>query len=66
MITVTPQLLAEELKTYREELKEWRVANNAAAGVSVILGTISAEVKHLVDPDEPAKGMYDKLKIERK
>ena len=51
--------MAEELKTYRE-LKERRVANNIAAGV--ILGTISDDVKHPVDPDEPAKDMYDKLK----
>ena len=64
MITVTPRPMAEERKTYCKELKEWRVANNVAAGV--ILGTISVEVKHLVNPDEPAKDMYDKLKIEQK
>ena len=58
--TVITQPTAEELKAYREELKEWTVANNVAAGV--IIGTLSAEVKHLVDPDEPAKDMYDRLK----
>ena len=61
-ITVTAQPTAEELKTYREELKEWKTANNVAAGV--ILGSISEEVEHLVNPEDSAKKMYDKLKTE--
>ena len=59
-ITVTPQPTDEELKAYHEELERWGVTNNIAAGV--ILSSLSAEVKHLVDPDEPAKDMYDRLK----
>jgi len=61
-VTVTSQPTPEELRTYREELKEWRTANNVAAGV--ILGAISDEVQHVIDPKEPAKVMYDKLKAE--
>jgi len=37
-------------------------ANNVAAGV--ILGSISDEVHHVVDPRDSAKGMYDRLKAE--
>ena len=59
-VTVTPQPTAEEMKAYCEGLEKWEVANNIAAGV--ILGSLSAEVMHLVDPDEPAKDMYDQLK----
>ena len=59
-ITVTPQPSAKELKAYREELEKWEVMNNIVAGV--ILGLLSAEVKHLVNPDKPAKAMYDCLK----
>ena len=60
IITVTTVPTAEELKAYWEELKEWRAVNNVVAGV--ILGSISSEVEHIVDPEEPAKDMYDKLK----
>ena len=59
-VTVTIQPTAEELKTYREELKEWRTANNVVAGV--ILGSISEEVEHIIDPEDLAMGMYNKLK----
>ena len=59
-ITVTPQPTAEELKAYHEELEKWEVVNNIMAGV--ILGSLLAEVKHLVNPDEPANAMYDHLK----
>ena len=38
------------------------MANNLAS--RVILGAISKEVRHLVDPEEPGKYMYDKLKAE--
>ena len=58
-ITVT-QPTAEELKVYHEELEKWEVVNNIVA--VVILGSLSAEVKHLVNPDKPAKAMYDCLK----
>jgi hypothetical protein len=61
-VTVTPVPSAEELKAYREELREWRTANNVAAGV--ILGALSDEVQYLIDPEEPAKSMYDKLQAE--
>lgn len=61
-VAVTSQPTPEELKMYRKELKEWRTANNVAAGV--ILGTISEEVEHIIDPKDPAKVMYDKLKAE--
>ena len=47
---------------YREELKEWKMANTLAS--RVILGAISKEVRRLVDPEEPGKYMYDKLKAE--
>ena len=61
-VMVIPQASAGELKTYREEWKEWKTANNVAAGV--ILGAISDDVQHIIDPEEPAKDMYDKLKAE--
>lgn len=61
-VTFTPVPTAEELKTYREELKEWKRANNVAAGV--ILGAISDDVQHIVNPKEPAISMYDKLRAE--
>jgi len=60
MVTTTPS--AEELKMYREELKEWRTANNVVAGV--ILGSISVKVEHLINPEDSAKDMYDILKAE--
>jgi hypothetical protein len=60
--TVTSQPTSEELKTYHEELREWNTANNVAAGV--ILGALSDEVQHVIDPKDPAKVMYDKLKAE--
>lgn len=60
--TTTLAPSADVLKTYREELKEWRVANNVAAGV--ILGSISDEVDHVIDPKDSAKSMYDKLEAE--
>ena len=59
-ITSTVQPTAEELKTYCEELKEWKTVNNVMAGV--ILGSISKEVVHLVDLEDLAKEMYDTLK----
>jgi hypothetical protein len=31
-VTFTPQPSLEKVKTYREELKEWKTANNVAAG----------------------------------
>src|SRR5258706_3715513 len=34
VVMVTPTPTAEELKTYCEELKEWKTANNIAAGVT--------------------------------
>ena len=61
-VTTTPQPTNEELKAYREELKEWKAADDIAAGV--ILSSISDELQHVVDPTEPAKLMYDKLKAE--
>ena len=48
------------MKVYHEGLEKWEVANNITAGV--ILGSLSAEVMHLVNPDEPAKDMYNRLK----
>src|SRR5258706_1266199 len=62
VVMVTPNPTAEELKTYCEELKEWKTTNNVAAGV--ILGLISNEVKHIIDPKESARDMYVKLKNE--
>lgn len=53
---------ADEVKTYCNELKEWRAADNIAAGV--ILGTLSPEVQHVINPEESVKSMYDKLKAE--
>jgi hypothetical protein len=61
-MTVTSQPSKEELQTYREELKEWKTAINVAAGV--ILGTISDEVQHVIDPEDPVNVMYNKLKAE--
>src|SRR5258706_942420 len=61
-ITVIPKPSAEEMKAYCEELKEWKTANNVTAGV--ILGSISEEVDHIVNPEESAKDVYDKLKAE--
>ncbi len=60
--TITPQLSAEDIKMYHDELKEWKAANNVAAGV--ILSSILDEVEHVVDPEESAKDMYNKLKAE--
>jgi len=57
--TTASQPTAEELKTYCAELKEWKTVNNIVAGV--ILGTLSEEIKHVVNPKESAKSMYDKL-----
>jgi len=61
-VTITPQPTSEELRTYREELKEWKAANNIAAGI--ILGAISDGLQHVIDSKDPAKVMYDKLKAE--
>ena len=61
-VTVTPVPSADDIKTYRDELKEWKVANNVAAGV--ILGTLSDEVQYIINPKESAKSMYDKLQAE--
>ena len=61
-VTVTPRPTSEELKTYREALKEWRAADNIAAGV--ILGAVSDKLQYVISPSEPAKVMYDKLKAE--
>jgi len=61
-VTITPQPTSEELTTYREELKEWKAANNIAAGI--ILGAISDGLQHVIDLKDPAKVMYDKLKAE--
>ena len=61
-VTITPQPTSEELTTYREELQEWKAANNIAAGI--ILGAISDGVRHVIDLKDPAKVMYDKLKAE--
>src|SRR5882757_7023247 len=41
------------------QLKEWKTANNVAAGV--ILGALSEEIKHIINPKESAKDMYNKL-----
>jgi len=61
-VTITPQPTSEELRTYCEELKEWKTANNIAAGI--ILGAISDGLQHVIDSKDPAKVMYDKLKAE--
>jgi len=61
-VTVTLQLTTEELKTYCDDLKEWRAANNVAKGV--ILGSVSDEVRHVLVLGDSAKEMYDKLKAE--
>ena len=61
-VTVTTAPSSDELKAFRAELKEWKTANNVAAGV--ILSSISDEVEHIIDPEESAKDMYDKLKAE--
>jgi len=61
-VTITPQPTSEELTTYREELKEWKAANNIATGI--ILGAISDGVRHVIDLKDPAKVMYDELKAE--
>src|SRR6266404_2010452 len=61
-ITITPAPSAEELKTYCEELREWKTANNVVAGV--ILGMLSDKVQYIIDLEEPAKSMYDKLQAE--
>jgi hypothetical protein len=61
-VTITSVPSTEELKTYREELREWRTADNVAAGV--ILGALSDEVQYIINPEEPAKSMYDKLQAE--
>jgi len=53
------QPTTEEMKIYRDELKEWKTANNVAAGV--ILGALSEEIKHIINPKESAKDMYNKL-----
>src|SRR5258706_1219905 len=57
--STTPVPTADELKTYRDELKEWKTVNNIAAGV--ILGTLTEEIQHVIDLKESAKSMYDKL-----
>ncbi len=59
-LTVTPQPSPEELKAYCGELKDWEAVNNVVAGV--ILGLISEEVEHIINLEESAKDMYDKLK----
>src|SRR5258706_4849660 len=51
--STTPVPTADKLKTYQDELKEWKTANNIAAGV--ILGTLSEEIQHVIDPKESAK-----------
>jgi hypothetical protein len=61
-VTIMPAPTAEELKTYCRELKEWKTANNVTAGV--ILGVLSDEVQYIIDPEDPAKSMYNKLKAE--
>jgi len=61
-VTVIPLPTPEEMKVYREELKEWKTANNVAAGV--ILGAIPDEVQHVINPEDSVKDMYDKLKTE--
>ena len=61
-ITITSQPTTEELKVYYDRLEKWSTANEVAAGV--ILGSISDEVEHIVDPKEHAKAMYDKLQAE--
>ena len=61
-VTVAPAAMAEEMKVFCEEMKEWRVANNIMAGV--ILGSISEEVEYIINPEELAKDMYDKLRVE--
>jgi len=61
-VTVNPQPTAEELKAYRDELKEWRAANNIAKGV--ILDSVSDEMRHVVVLGDSAREMYDKLRAE--
>jgi len=61
-VMVVPQPSADKLKTYREELKEWKSANNVTAGV--ILGAILDDIQDIINPEEPAKDMYNKLKAE--
>ena len=61
-ITVSHTPIAEELKAYCEEHKEWKTARNITAGV--ILGSISRELQHIITPDLPAKTMYNLLKAE--
>ena len=60
IVTVTPRPTSEEMKIYREKLEEWRAADDIAAGV--IFGAISDKLQHVINPEEPAKVMYDKLK----
>jgi len=52
-VMVVPQPSADELKMYCKELKEWKSANNIMAGV--ILGAISDDIQHIIDPEEPQK-----------
>ena len=59
-VTVTPTPSSDELKAFCIELKEWKTMNNVAVGV--ILSSISNEVEHIIDPEESAKDMYNKLK----
>ena len=61
-ITVTSRPTMEELKTYWDDLEKWMAADNVAAGV--ILSSISTTVKYVVDPEDSARVMYDKLKAE--
>jgi hypothetical protein len=61
-ITVTCQPSAKELETYCSEPKEWKAANNIAAGI--ILSAISDEVQYVIDPEDHAKIMYNKLRAE--
>ena len=61
-ITVTSVPTSEELKTYQDNLEKWTAADNVAAGV--ILGSISTTVKYVIDPEDSARIMYDKLKAE--
>jgi hypothetical protein len=61
-ITVTCQPSAKELEMYHSELKAWKATNNITAGI--ILGTISDEVQYVIDLEDYAKIMYDKLRAE--
>ena len=61
-VTATSGPTSEELKTYRDDLEKWTTADNVAAGV--ILGSISAMVKYVIDPEDSARVMYDKFKAE--